>query len=45
MHITEKLKLKNGLEIWVSRLPKTHSVAVDLFVRSSAPSGTPVPAW
>lgn len=34
MHISEKLKLKNGLEVWVSRLPNTHSVTVDLFVRS-----------
>ena len=34
MHISKKLKLKNGLEVWVSRLPNTHSVTVDLFVRS-----------
>ena len=34
MHISKKLKLKNGLVVWVSRLPNTHSVTVDLFVRS-----------
>lgn len=34
MFITKKLLLKNGLQLWLSELPNTHSVSIDLFIKS-----------